>query len=220
MRQLPSRLISLSALALATSTACSDPVGDAPRATVKDAAPAAATPEAQKAPAAGDAEAATSYSFSQEGSKLGFVGAKITGKHDGGFGTFRGTMRTTGNQLESTSVDVDIDMASVFSDADKLTGHLKSPDFFDVEKFPKATFKSTKVEAGAEGKSTVTGNLTLRGVTKEISFPAKITLSEKTASAQAEFGINRKDFGIVYPGKPDDLIRDEVLLKFDIQAQR
>jgi polyisoprenoid-binding protein YceI len=100
-------------------------------------------------------------------------------------------------------------------------GHLKSPDFFDVAQFPTATFTSTAIKAGAEGGAThtVTGTLDLHGVKKSITFPATIAVGADTVSVKSEFAINRKDFNIVYPGKPDDLIKDEVLLKLDIAAK-
>lgn len=188
--------------------ACADPVGDAPRAqTVSSSTPAAAPPPAD----------APLYTFSQDGSRIDFVGAKVTNKHDGGFRAFKGTITGTAQQPR---VDVEIDMASVWSDAEKLTGHLKSPDFFDVAKFPTARFTSTSIAWNADGTSTVTGDLTLHGVTKRIAFPATITASGETATARAAFGIDRKDFAIVYPGMPDDLIKDEVLLKLDVKAQK
>jgi polyisoprenoid-binding protein YceI len=203
--------------------ACTDPAKDAPKAAVSDA-PASDTAQAVTPPAGADAaapapamEGATRYTFSQDGSTLHFVGAKVTASHDGGFKTFSGTIDVSGDK---GAVTVDIDMGSLFIDSDKLADHLKSPDFFDVAKFPKATFQSTQVARGADGKSTVTGNLTLKDVTKVISFPAVINVEGDTVSAVGEFSINRKDFGIVYPGKPDDLIRDDVLIKLNIKAKK
>jgi polyisoprenoid-binding protein YceI len=208
---IPSKLalaLSSSALALCVA-ACSDPVGDAPRATVAEAAPTV-TDDKPAAPGA--------LSFNQEGSRVDWVGAKVTGMHDGGFRAFSGSIE--GTTLESAKVSVDIDTSTLFADNPKLEGHLKSPDFFDVAQFPKARFVSSSIVPAGDGVSTVTGNLTLHGVTKELSFPATITLSDEGATAKADFGINRKDFGIVYPGAPDDLINDEVLLKLDIRAKR
>ncbi len=66
----------------------------------------------------------------------------------------------------------------------------------------------------------MTGNLTLHGQTRAITFPANITLSVAEMHATAEFTINRRDFGIVYPGMPDDLIRDGVVIRFDVRAPR
>jgi polyisoprenoid-binding protein YceI len=66
----------------------------------------------------------------------------------------------------------------------------------------------------------VTGNLELHGVTKSITFPATIKMSADAVDVDAEFAINRKDFGIVYAGKPDDLIKDDVLIKLEIRAKK
>lgn len=202
--------------ALALTAGCADPVGDKPRATVSEAKPPEAASTSEAAAPAG----ATRYGFSQDGSTLAFVGAKVTATHDGGFKTFSGTIDVPGGDIEAAKIDVEIDMASVFTDADRLTGHLKSPDFFDVAKFPKSRFVSTSIKKNSDGTATVTGNLTLHGVTKQISFPATISVAGDTATAKAEFGINRKDFGIVYPGKPDDLIKDDVLLKLEVNAKK
>jgi hypothetical protein len=68
------------------------------------------------------------------------------------------------------------------------------------------------------GTHTITGNFDLHGVKKSISFPATIQVSPDSVSANAEFSINRKDFGINYPGKADDLIRDGVVIKLTIQG--
>ena len=66
----------------------------------------------------------------------------------------------------------------------------------------------------------ITGNLTLHGVTKSIAFPAKVAIAENGGvTFDTEFAINRKDFGIVYPGKTDDLIRDEVVLRLNVKAE-
>ena len=117
---------------------------------------------------------------------------------------------------------INIDTASVTTDDDSLTTHLKTADFFDVAKYPKATFVSTKIEPNtANGAThTITGNFDLHGVKKSISFPAAIQLGPDSVSANAEFSINRKDFGIVYAGKADDLIRDGVVIKLTIKVPR
>lgn len=219
-RPLPrfSRSLTLAATAAITAAAtlavaCADPVGDAPRAQVQQGTAPQAVARDPAAPTA-------RYVFSQDGSEVGFVGAKVTGKHIGSFKSFTGTIEAPSARVEDARVEVDIDMASVVTDNAKLTGHLQSPDFFDVARFPKARFVSTSIAKNADGTATVTGDLTLHGVSKRISFPARIGVAGETATAKAEFGINRKDFGVVYPGMPDDLIKDEVLLKLDVTARR
>jgi polyisoprenoid-binding protein YceI len=211
------RSLAIAASLVFALSACSDPVGDKPRATVSDAKPAAAAPAAPTTAPAGEV---VKYAFSQDGSKLSFTGAKITGKHEGSFEKFTGTVGVVGGKAEGAKIEVEIDMSSVKSDDEKLTGHLKAPDFFDVAQFPTAKFVSSSIGVPVGGKTTITGNLTLHGVTKQIAFPATVTVDGDTASAQAEFAINRKDFNIVYPGKPDDLIKDDVLLKLDIKAKK
>jgi polyisoprenoid-binding protein YceI len=162
------------------------------------------------------------YTFSNANSKVEFVGAKVTGKHDGSFGAFTGTVDVVDNAIEKSTVRVEIGAATLVVDAEKLTAHLKSPDFFDVAQYPQVRFRSTAITAGgADGAShTVTGNLELHGVTKAITFPANLRLTPTGAEGDASFGINRKDWNIVYPGMPDDLIKDEVLIKLTIRAAR
>ena len=162
--------------------------------------------------------AGTKYVFTPE-STIGFVGSKVTGSHPGGFKSFTGHFTVKDGKPVGNDHKVVIDMASTFSDAEKLTGHLKSPDFFDVEKFPESTFDVTELKAGDNGAYTVTGNFTLHGVTKNISFPATVTQGSDAVTIKAEFDIKRKDFGIVYPGKAEDLIRDEVVIKLDLTAK-
>ena len=207
-RSLPVYLPFIALLPL-LAVGCANPADNAPDAVVKEAAPAPAPAPVE--------EAAEVYALSQD-STIGFVGAKITGSHDGGFEKFEGTVSVTGGTPEGSSVDVTIDTTSLWSDTEKLTGHLKSADFFGVETYPTASFKSTEIAAGDDGTYTLTGNLDLHGVTKQISFPAEIEVTEDGFSAKAEFSINRMDFGIKYPGKPDDLIRDEVLIKLDLKS--
>lgn len=203
------------ALVLALVSGCdNDPAKDKTK--VQAAAPEPA------APAAAPAASLVKYRFSQEDSSVEYVGAKVTGKHDGKFEEFHGTIDYVDGDVTKSKVEVEIKMASVTSDNDQLTGHLKSADFFDVEKFPTATFESTAISVGgADGAThTVKGNLTLHGEKKSIEFPAKIDASGDKLSIEAEFAINRKDFGIVYPGKPDDLIKDDVLLKLKLSPKK
>jgi len=194
----------LSLLLALLAFGCANPADDKPEAAVGEAE---AVPEAT--------EGGQSFAIDTAQSTVGFVGSKITGSHDGGFNAFEGTIQVVDDDPTASSVKISIDTTSLWADDDRLTKHLKSPDFFDVEGLPESTFESTSIEAAAEGY-TVTGNLTLHGVTKSISFPAQIEIGPDRISAQAEFFVKRFDFEIVYPGKPDDLIRDEVVIKFDL----
>jgi polyisoprenoid-binding protein YceI len=205
---------------LAVFTACPDPAKDKPKADVA-AAPAAPKPAAPK-PSEPPTLPGAQYRFSEAGSTLGWVGAKVTASHPGSFQKFSGAIGLVDNDVQKSAVFVSIDAASITTDdSPKLLTHLKGPDFFDVEKYPSATFTSTAIRPAGEGSAThkVTGTLDLHGVQKSITFPATISATADAVTVKAEFSINRKDFNIVYPGKPDDLIRDEVLLKLDITAK-
>ncbi|MEE9385002.1 MAG: YceI family protein [Nannocystaceae bacterium] len=201
---------------LASLAACKSELDGKPKATVAEGAKKTAEErKAAEEPKKGSAKK-TVLALDPARSKLGFVGAKITGDHKGEFKQLSGKATFAGEK--PVELEIIIETASVETDAEKLTGHLKSADFFAVEKFPKAGFRAAKfVESKAAGVThEVTGELDLHGVKKTITFPASISVTEKGATGKAEFTINRKDFGIVYPGKPDDLIKDDVLLKLDL----
>lgn len=207
-------------LILTLFLACSDATKDKPMATVSETpakveAPAVAPPAAVpagpqvKLPASGT---------------VGFTAAKVTKSHDGSFSEWTGTLTMSG--LTLSGVEVTVQVASISTGEERLDKHLKSPDFFDAPTMPTATFVSTAVRPGAPAGSppdathTIEGDLAMHGVSKHVIFPARVNVSPDAVMAHAEFGINRKDFGIVYPGKPDDLIKDEVLLKADLIANR
>jgi polyisoprenoid-binding protein YceI len=192
------------ALAAVILSGCSDPADNVAKSAVGEAAEATPVPATAKP-----------YTIEKE-STIGFVGSKVTGSHEGGFNEFDGTLYVVDGMLTGSSM-IEIDMTSTWSDNDRLTGHLKSSDFFDVETHPTSIF--TLTEARPEGDLVVlTGNLALHGVTNSISFPAQLQISDNAVSINAEFAINRKDFNINYPGKPDDLIRDNVVLKLAVAA--
>jgi len=198
--------------------ACEDPAVGKPKAQVGSAKPTATATAGSTAGAGQPVKLA----LNAEKSKVQWVGSKVTGKHEGGFKTISGSVESKDGKIEGGQVTVEIDMTSIYSDSNRLTGHLQSDDFFAVEKFPKSTFQSTQVKKGGADGATheVTGNLTLRGETKSITFPATIGLTADSLTVKAEFSINRKDFGIVYEGKKDDLIRDDVVIKLDLAVPR
>lgn len=178
-----------------------------------DAKVSAAVEKSNSAEAGG-----TKYVFTPE-SQVNFIGSKVTGSHSGGFKTFTGHFTIKDGAPVGNDHKVVIDMKSTFTDADKLTEHLKSPDFFDVEKFPQSSFDVTEIKKNSETSYTVAGNFTIHGQTKNISFPATVSQGTGSVKINAKFDINRKDFGIVYAGKTDDLIRDEVVIELKLEAK-
>ena len=179
-------------------------------------------------------------------SKIEWIGTKVSGYHTGIVPLKSGEVYVNNGEVTGGKFVMDVANIQVLgpkgSDTarnNKLQGHLKSADFFDVTKHPEGTFELTNVKLYkgdaikdsadarqdeiSEYKVTnpthlVSGNLTLKGVTKNIEFPARITVSGNTAEAIAKFNIDRKEWGIVYPGQPDDLIRDAVHLGISIKA--
>jgi len=192
---------------------CANPAANKPKAAIGNAQPESNS---------GTSGATATLVISPENSKVEFVASKVTRSHHGSFKQFSGKIELVPNNIPDSRVTIDIDTGSVETDEPQLTGHLKTADFFDVAKYPKATFISTKIEPAGSGGSnyTVTGNLELHGVKKSITFPATIQVTADTASLDAEFAINRKDFAIVYAGKADDLIRDEVVIKLSLSVPR
>lgn len=206
----------LFAIAVFATAACDNPAKD------KSAATVAAPADSSSAAALAASPGAVSYVISPATSKVEWTGSKVTGSHDGSFSGFTGSIDVVDGAPEKSRVSIDIDTTTLTTQPDRLLGHLKSPDFFDVQKFPKATFASTAIKAGGDKSAThtITGNLTLHGVTKSISFPATIAIAPDAVTANATFTINRKDFGLNYPGKVDDLIRDDVVIKLTLKAPK
>ena len=208
---LRSRVAFVAIAALLFVSACANPASDKPKAVVGEATNASSSPVA----------AAQKYVITPENSKIEFIGAKVTGHHNGSFKKFSGTVDYAG-QIENSRVSITIDSSSLETDTPDLTKHLKTADFFDVAKYPTATFESTAIKPGGEkgATHTVTGNLTMHGQTKSVSFPATIAVSPGEVTVESSFAINRKDFGISYAGAPDNLIRDDVALSLHVKATK
>jgi len=159
---------------------------------------------------------ADSYSLTGENTKIKFVGTKKDGSHTGGFKKLTGKATAKSSDPETLSLNVVIDVDSMHTDADKLTAHLKSPDFFEVKRYPEAKFESTDVKLTKNGH-VVSGNLTLHGQTKKLSFPADITIDPAGLKLVAKFKIDRNNWGISY-GK--GMINDEVAMNIEVTAKK
>jgi polyisoprenoid-binding protein YceI len=155
------------------------------------------------------------FNLTGDNTKVAFTGTKRGGKHDGGFKKLTGTASIDGD-LSTLKIEAVIDTNSLYSDNEKLTAHLKNPDFFGVRDNPKATFKTTKVEKTEKGY-TITGNLTLLGKTKPVTMPAKVELKNHTLALASEFKINRSDWGMTF-GK--GMVDDAVTIKLAIAAKQ
>jgi polyisoprenoid-binding protein YceI len=191
--------------------ACQSQVDTQPAAEVSETTAAAPT---STAPAQGASKVIT------EKSKIEFVGAKVTRDHDGGFRDFDGHIEYAGGQPSKIAFEIDLD--SIYTDEEKLTAHLKTADFFDVAKYPRATFVSSSIGPAAPGSPagtthTVSGILDLHGQKKAVTIPVVAQQTADGVRTTSNFTINRHDWGISYRGMADDLIKDNVLIKLDLQ---
>jgi polyisoprenoid-binding protein YceI len=179
------------------------PAADGEPAAADDGDPAAAddgdpAPADDGADPPADGAASHKAQLTPANTKIQFVGVHTDpAKPDrtGTFGQFSGTATVEGGKL--TAVSVAIQTESLSTDIEKLTNHLKSPDFFAVKVFPEATFKSTKIEPAGDGKVNITGDLTLLDTTKSITLPATVTTDDRL-KLNAEFTIDRTEFGMDY----------------------
>ena len=156
-------------------------------------------------------------------SQIGFKIRHLVAKSSGRFTKFEGAITVDAKDIAKSKVEVTIDAASINTDNEARDKHLRGADFFEVDKFPTITFKSTAVKEVEKGKLQVTGDLTMHGVTKSITFPitnAGTRAGMKPGSVVAGFidgalKLNRNDFGIkTYPG----VLGDDVEISLDIEA--
>ena len=148
---------------------------------------------------ASTAPAADLLTLDAEKSKIDFVGKKSDGSHAGGFKAFKVKSVADFENPTASQLEIEIDTTSLWSDDEKLTNHLKNPDFFDVRKFPKITFKSTGVEPSEEeGKAKITGDLTMLGKTVKVSVPCEAAITDDSVEVNAKFKIDRTLWGMEY----------------------
>ncbi|MCL4814037.1 MAG: YceI family protein [Vicinamibacteraceae bacterium] len=144
----------------------------------------------------------------------------------GEFGKMSGTVQYDGKDLSSIVVDATIDATTISTREPKRDAHLKSADFFDVEKYPAITFKSKRVVPGTAGNFKLVGDLTMRGVTREVTLdvagptpPVKGRGGETRVGATATTTLNRKDFGVSWSAALDGggvVVGDEVKVTIDL----
>ncbi len=145
----------------------------------------------------------------------------------GKFSRISGVLHRYEADRTRSTLEVSIDTSTVNTQDAQRDGHLKSADFFDVEKFPVMTFKSTAVKRVAKGELAVTGDLALHGVTKEVTLavegptpPAKDPWGNLRIGLSATTKINRKDFGLTWNQALETggvLVGDEVTITLDVQ---
>jgi polyisoprenoid-binding protein YceI len=192
--------------------ACAD-VGDAPMAETEADAPVqpvAVTPAGVAVP------------IDTAASRIEWTAAKVTRTHQGGFREFAGVVYVDGDVV--TGAEVTAQTASIFADVARLTEHLKTDDFFDAAVNPEVRFLVTELtpippgdsSAAAGATHRAAGSLTMHGQTNQLAFPITVGVSEGVVTADADFIINRKHWGLNWTGAPDDLVRDDVRVRLHI----
>lgn len=172
------------------------------------------------------AAAAKNYNVDSAASKIGWTGSKLAGKHMGTLDVNAGTVQVKDGKVVGGSFNINMNSLTCTDlkageGKEDLEGHLKNEDFFDTAKFPNSTFSITKVEGG-----NVTGNLKIKDITKSISFPATISVTDAgVAVSSKDFTINRTDFGVKYGSASffdnlkDKAISDDVGLTINLKAK-
>ena len=170
-----------------------------------------------------------------EKSTAEWLGKKVTGQHNGTIKFVKGDFTVDNGKVTGGKFEMDMNSIVVLDLTDaamntKLTGHLKSDDFFGSAKFPSSKFEITKVDVLNDPNkpgmnSTVTGNLTIKDITKSISFPAEIKIENGVLNAKADFDIDRTEWNVKYgSGKffenlGDKMINDNFNLKLTLTAK-
>jgi polyisoprenoid-binding protein YceI len=188
---------------------------------------AVSAPAAAQAPAAAPAAAPNTWTIDSAHTSSAFaVKHMMVSTVRGAFGKTEGTITWDGKDVTSVKADVTIDATTITTNNEKRDTHLKSPDFFDVAKFPTITFKSKKSEAAGAGKFKVVGDLTMRGVTKEVTLDVEGPSQPLIAQGRARVGatattkVNRQDYGVSWSRSLDGggvVVSDEVVITIEME---
>jgi polyisoprenoid-binding protein YceI len=168
------------------------------------------------------------YTIDTAHSRVGFVArhAMVT-KVRGAFNDFEGTATIDGDKPENSSVNVTLQVASVDTRNEQRDGHLRTNDFLDAETYPTISFTSTGIGYEGGNDFVVTGDLTIKGVTKSVSFPLEFQGAVKDPFGNDRIGfdgsvvINRKDWGVNWNAALETggvLVSEKVTLEFEISA--
>ncbi len=145
------------------------------------------------------AQKQVNFKIDQTKSIVKWSGKKIIGGNtEGTINVVNGSLIFAGEQLKSGEVTMDTKSIQSEKASKRLVDHLKNEDFFDVEKFPTAKFVVTKV-TGVKNQATITGQITIKGITKDLSFPAEITFGKDVTVVKAsQVKVDRTKFGVEY----------------------
>ena len=138
------------------------------------------------------------YKIDNQKSKITWIGKKVTGQHSGTINLSEGSFKVKGSKIAGGSFIIDMTSLKDGEANQKLEGHLKSDDFFSTDKNPTATFMTSKIESTGGDQYVVKGNLTIKGITNEIEFPATIQVANGQINAKAKILVDRTKFDIKF----------------------
>jgi len=168
--------------------------------------------------------AVETYKIDPVHSSVGFTIRHFVSKVPGSFAKFEGVITVDRDNLANSAVTATIDVASVDTRVEKRNGHLRSPDFFDVAKFPVMTFKSTSWKKTGDDTFDVTGNLTIRDVTKEVVLAVKLlgfgpgAQGAMLSAWEATTTVHRADFGVNGPAVLGKMLGEDVAVTIEIES--
>ncbi len=168
------------------------------------------------------------YKVDPDHSSVGFSIRHFLSTVPGRFKEFEGTIKYDKQNPAASSVSFTAQTASIETDNPDRNNHLKSPDFFDAQKFPTLTFTSSSVQAKDANTLSVTGNLTIHGVTKIVTIPVTVLGTMKTpkgdkAGFGSEFTIDRKEYGVQWNRALDSggmMLGDDVKITISVEANQ
>ena len=166
------------------------------------------------------------YKFDPSGSTIGFSVHQFLGTTHGKFAKFNGRINVDREHPENSSVTAQIDVRSIDTRIKKRDDHLRSADFFNVEKFPQITFKSRSVKQTGPQSGDILGDLTMHGMTKPVTLHVKL-LTPLNQTSQTRWGVTvdpimRRDFNLVFAPATETVsgISQTVAINIEIEAKR
>jgi polyisoprenoid-binding protein YceI len=176
---------------------------------------------------AGPAAAQNTWTIDTSHSQAAFtVRHMMVSNVRGSFGKTEGTVTWDGKDVSTVKAEATIDATTITTNHEKRDAHLKSPDFFDVAQFPTITFKSKRAEPVGNGKFKLIGDLTIRGVTKEVTLDVEGPSQSITAQGRTRVGatattkLNRRDYGVSWSRNLDGggvVVGDDILITLDLE---
>ena len=172
---------------------------------------------------------AETYTIDAGHSEVGFKVRHLVSNVRGRFNDFSGTINMDPKNVQASSVEFRIKADSIDTNQADRDKHLRTEEFFFVEKYPEITFKSDSVKPAGKNKYNVTGTLTMRGVSKKVTLPVTFTGEVKDPWGNTKAGfetattLNRKDYGIVWNKAVDNggvILGDDVAIEINLETQK